>query len=320
MKIAISGGTGFIGKALSVHLANKGHTVYILTRKHNEASKNKNIQYIKWSANDQTFPFEAIDAFINLAGEPINSGRWTKRKKEQIITSRLETTQGILKQISFLAKRPQVFINASAIGYYGASQTDTFTEQHLKHGTDFLATTVVKWEDEARKAEELGIRTVLARFGIVLGKEGGALPKIVFPYKLFIGGTVGSGRQWVSWVHIDDVAKMIAFALETPAISGPLNITAPHPVTMKEFGKLVAKVLGKPHWLPIPSFVLRIVLGEMSTLVLDGQRVLPAKAMHNGYEHSYPNLEKAFTTILTYSERSLPLQSCEGRSPTIRGR
>lgn len=258
----------------------------------------EDIHYIQWKAEDENFPPTSIDAFINLAGESINSGRWTKERKEQILTSRVNTTKGIIRQFTTLSKPPKVFINASAIGYYGTSLTETFTERHLRHGNDFLATTVVAWEQEAAKAEKLGIRTVYTRFGIVLGKDGGALSKMLLPYQLFIGGTVGSGKQWMSWVHLDDVVNMITFALETEAIQGPLNITAPHPITMKEFGQMIAKVMKKPHWIPVPSFALKLLLGEMSTLILDGQKALPEKALHNGYIYSYANLEEALMNIL----------------------
>ncbi|MFD3448101.1 TIGR01777 family oxidoreductase [Microbacteriaceae bacterium 4G12] len=297
MRIAISGGTGFIGRALSAYLASNGHTVYILSRS-NHAATEANIHYIQWKAEDESFPLTSIDAFINLAGESINSGRWTKERKERILTSRIYITKGNIRQLTALPKPPKVFINASAIGYYGTSLTETFTERHLRHGDDFLATTVVAWEQEAAKAEEFGIRTVYTRFGIVLGKDGGALPKMLLPYQLFIGGTVGSGKQWMSWVHLDDVVKMITFALETEAIQGPLNITAPHPITMKEFSQVIAKVMKKPHWIPVPSFALKLLLGEMSTLILDGQKVLPEKALHNGYVYSYANLEEALMNIL----------------------
>ncbi|MCP8970987.1 TIGR01777 family oxidoreductase [Ectobacillus ponti] len=299
MEIAISGGTGFIGKALSAHLAAQGHTVYILTRHSGITSANRNIQYLKWSAQDPALPIRSLDAFINLAGEPINSGRWTESKKAQILNSRVDTVKGILRQLQALPRKPKVFINASAIGYYGPSPDKTFTEDDRRPGHDFLAQTVVRWEEEAGKAEEMGIRTVLTRFGIVLGQKGGALPRIVLPYKLFIGGTVGSGRQWMSWVHLDDVVGMLAFALENEAVRGPLNITAPAPVTMKEFGQTIAKVIRRPHWIPVPAFALKLLLGEMSTLVLDGQRVLPERAVQHGYVHKYPDLQQALHNILT---------------------
>ncbi|HDX9579661.1 TPA: TIGR01777 family oxidoreductase [Bacillus pseudomycoides] len=301
MEIAISGGTGFIGKALTLYLASNGHTVYILTRQVRENHSPANIRYIHWDASASEFPLSSVDIVINLAGESINNGRWTKQQKEKIINSRLNTTKGLIKQLQTLHQSPSTLINASAIGYYGTSETDTFAEDHAKKGNDFLATTVQLWEEEASKADDLGIRTVYTRFGIVLGKDGGALPKMLFPYQFFIGGTIGSGNQLLSWVHLEDVVRMIDFAIHTKEISGAFNITAPHPVTMTEFGGIIAKVLHRPHWLPVPEFALKTLLGEKSILVLEGQKVLPQKAIQHGYTHSYATLEHALQNIVLYS-------------------
>ncbi len=251
---------------------------------------------MKWQATDEELPISSIDAVINLAGEPINSGRWTKTKKAQIVSSRVNTTDGLLRQLAKLKKRPRVFINASAIGYYGTSLTETFTE-NSRSGNDFLATTVQSWEAKASYAKNLGIRTVFTRFGIVLG-NGGALPNMTLPYRLFIGGTIGSGKQWVSWIHIQDAARMIAFVLENEHIEGPINVTSPTPITMKEFGQIISKVMKRPYWIPVPSFILKCVLGEMSTLVLEGQQAIPEKACKHGFTFSYPHLEEALSIIL----------------------
>ncbi|WP_242220649.1 TIGR01777 family oxidoreductase [Bacillus cereus group sp. BfR-BA-01380] len=301
MEIAISGGTGFIGKALTLYLASNGHTVYILTRHLRENHSPANIRYINWDADASEFPLSSVDIVINLAGESINNGRWTKKQKEKIINSRINTTKGLIEQLQTLNHYPNTFINASAIGYYGTSETDLFTEEHPKQGNDFLATTVQLWEEEASKATDLGIRTIYTRFGIVLGKDGGALPKMLLPYQFFIGGTIGSGNQLLSWVHLEDVVQMIDFAIHTKEISGAFNITAPHPVTMKEFGRTIAKVLYRPHWLPVPAFALKTLLGEMSSLILQGQRVLPQKAIQHGYTHSYATLEHALQNIASHS-------------------
>ncbi|MEI4802265.1 TIGR01777 family oxidoreductase [Bacillus sp. FJAT-51639] len=300
MEIAISGGTGFIGKALTLYLTSKGHTVYILTRQLRENHSPANIQYIKWNANAAEFPLPSVDIVINLAGESINNGRWTKKQKETIINSRLNTTRGLIKQLQTLRQYPNTFINASAIGYYGTSETVTFTEDHSKQGNDFLATTVQLWEEEASKAADLGIRTIYTRFGIVLGKDGGALPKMLLPYQLLIGGTIGSGNQLLSWVHLEDVVRMIDFVIHTKEISGAFNITAPHPVTMQEFGRTIATVLHRPHWLSVPAIALKTLLGEMSILILQGQRALPQKAIQHGYTHSYATLEHALQNIVLH--------------------
>ncbi|ENQ3078656.1 TPA: TIGR01777 family oxidoreductase [Bacillus pseudomycoides] len=301
MEIAITGGTGFIGKALTLYLASNGHTVYILTRQVRENHSPANIRYIHWDDDASEFPLSSVDIVINLAGESINNGRWTKQQKEKIINSRLNTTKGLIKQLQTLHQSPSTFINASAIGYYGTSETDTFTEDHPKKGNDFLATTVQLWEEEASKAADLGIRTIYTRFGIVLGKDGGALPKMLLPYQFFIGGTIGSGNQLLSWVHLEDVVRMIDFAIHTKEISGAFNITAPHPITMTEFGSTIAKVLHRPHWLPVPESALKTLLGEKSILVLEGQKVLPQKAIQHGYTHSYATLEHALQNIVLHS-------------------
>ncbi|KFN02827.1 TIGR01777 family protein [Bacillus clarus] len=301
MKIAISGGTGFIGKRLANFLSQKGNTVYILTRKKIADPQNSNIQYVQWSVDLHTFPLSSIDVVINLAGESINNGRWTQKQKEAILNSRIKTTKGLIKQLQKLQTKPHTFINASAIGYYGTSETKIFTEQQEDPGDDFLAQTVYLWEKEATQARHLGIRTIYIRFGVVLGANGGALPKMLLPYRLYVGGTIGSGNQWLSWIHLDDAVRMIDFAIHKEEIEGALNITAPTPIKMKEFGATLSNITGRPHWLPVPSFVLHALLGEMSMLVLEGQHVLPNKAIEHGYQYSFPTLNHALQNILSHT-------------------
>ncbi|MEI5914995.1 TIGR01777 family oxidoreductase [Bacillus cereus group sp. Bce005] len=300
MKIAISGGTGFIGKYLSTFFIQKGHTVYILTRNKTTETSDPNLQYVQWTPNLQTFPLSSIDVVINLAGESINS-RWTKKQKKAILNSRIQTTKGLIKQLQTLNIKPHTFINASAIGYYGTSETESFTEQHETPGDDFLANTVCSWEQEASKARSLGMRTVYARFGVILSADGGAFPKMLLPYQFYIGGTIGSGNQWLSWIHIDDVVHLIDFIIQKEEIDGPLNLTAPLPIRMKEFGETIAAIMKKPHWLPVPSFMLHTLLGEMSILVLEGQHVLPSKAIEHGYEYTFPAIDHALQNILSHT-------------------
>ncbi|PGZ08285.1 TIGR01777 family protein [Bacillus cereus] len=300
MKIAISGGTGFIGKYLSTFFIEKGYNVYILTRKRATETSTSNLQYVYWTPDLPTFPLSSIDIVINLAGESINS-RWTKKQKEEILNSRIQTTKGLIKQFQALDTKPHTFINASAIGYYGTSETESFTEQQETPGNDFLAETVFLWEQEASKARSLGIRTIYSRFGVVLGADGGAFPKMLLPYQFYIGGTIGSGKQWLSWVHIDDVVRMFDFIIHKEEIDGPLNITAPTPIRMKEFGEKIANVIGKPHWLPVPSFMLQALFGEMSILVLEGQHVLPIKAIEHGYQYTFPTVNHALQNILSHT-------------------
>ncbi|WP_059172669.1 TIGR01777 family oxidoreductase [Bacillus sp. FJAT-27445] len=297
MKIAIAGGSGFLGSALAEDLLAKGHEVFILTRGKKESGR-KELTYVQWLSEGcrPEHQLAGVKAFINLAGESLNSGRWTPERKERLLTSRLSASNEAVRIMAAMKEKPKVHIAASAVGFYGTSEERTFTEENAP-GNDFLAELVKRWEEASIKAGDLGIRTVLCRFGIILDSEEGALPRISLPYKLFGGGTVGSGRQWVSWIHLDDAIGGILFAIENEGVSGPVNFTAPEPVSMKEFGKTVGKVLGRPHWLPVPGFALKLMLGEMSTLVLEGQRVMPKKILDAGYSFRHPVLEPALKNI-----------------------
>lgn len=299
MRIAIAGGTGFVGKALTNKLLELGHEIFVLTRDDQNRDNRNNMTYVQWltDGSDPARRLQHIDVIINLAGESINSGRWTNNRKNRIQKSRLEATDEMISTIKQLEGKPRVLINASAIGYYGTSLTDTFTEKTNEVGKDFLATTVGLWEERASQATEPGIRTVLCRFGIILDKKEGALPRMVLPYKWYAGGTVGSGEQWMSWIHLDDVVDAILFIIENEAISGPVNFTSPYPIRMEELGKAIGKALNRPHWMPAPAFALKIALGEMSLLVLEGQRVLPEKLQKFGYSFQYKQIHEALNRI-----------------------
>lgn len=300
MKIIIAGGSGFIGRKLTEILVGKGHEIVILTRM--EKQSDRKIKYIKW-LGEGTSPeneIEGADAFINLAGVSINEGRWTKKHQKQIYQSRMTATDELVRIIAALPVKPSVFINASAIGIYPPSQNNVYTENSLEVADDFLGRTVHDWEINAARVMAHGIRTVYMRFGVVLGKEGGALPLMVFPYKLFMGGTVGSGVQWVSWVHITDVVRAISFAIENNQLSGPVNVTAPYPKQMKDFGKTVGSVLHRPHWFPVPSLIMKLMLGKKSSLVLEGQRVVPEVLMKADFEFEFPSLETALVDLLKF--------------------
>lgn len=296
MNIVVAGGTGFVGKALVEKLLKHNHKVFILTRKQIE-SKEEKLRYVKWLTPDSSPEDELhdIDIFINLSGESINSGRWTESRKALIRTSRIEAVEAALHLLGKL--KPAAFINASAIGIYGTALDNLFMEDTTVTGNDFLAQTVIQWEKEAGKAVELGIRTVFCRFGIILDRKKGALPKMVFPYRSFIGGNLGNGQQWMSWIHIEDVVDGIQFIMQHKEINGPVNFTAPNPVRMNEFGQTLAAVLNRPHWLPVPRMALRVLLGEMSTLVVDGQKVLPKKLLENGYTFKFPELKGALENL-----------------------
>ncbi|OLS40665.1 TIGR01777 family oxidoreductase [Bacillus sp. MRMR6] len=298
MKIVIAGGSGFIGKKLTESFSGEGHQLVILTRKEQRASGN--VTYVKWLEQNSAPEKEIIraDAVINLAGVSINDGRWTKNHQNQIYESRMTATNELLRIIAALEEKPSVLINASAIGIYPASLEETYTEDSKETASDFLGKTVRDWENKAKQVEDAGIRAVLMRFGVVLGNEGGALPLMALPYKLFAGGTVGSGHQWVSWVHVSDVVQAITFALGHDKIRGPVNVTSPSPLRMKEFGRTIGSVLHRPHWLPVPSFAMKLALGKKSALILEGQHVRPEVLIKEGFEFKYPTLNKALEELL----------------------
>ena len=250
----------------------------------------KQITYVNWLQHG-TLPeieIQNADVFINLAGVSINDGRWTKEHQKQIYDSRMIATAELIRIMKTLPKKPSVLVNASAIGIYPASESTIYTEKSNEIANDFLAQTVHDWEQKALHIEDEQTRTVCMRFGVVLGKEDGALPLMVLPYKLFAGGTVGSGEQWLSWVHVKDVVRAILFVIEKENIRGPVNVTSPFPKRMKYFGQTIGSVLHRPHWLPVPSFAMKLALGEKSALVLKGQHVLPDVLTKNGFEFSFP--------------------------------
>ncbi|WP_371069212.1 TIGR01777 family oxidoreductase [Sediminibacillus sp. JSM 1682029] len=299
MNVAITGGTGFVGRYLTKQLVERGNHVYVLTRHPEHHNNTDSVTYIGWlqehSKPEAELP--TLDAFVNLAGDTI-FGYWTEEKKQKIIRSRLQATEEVIRILRTMPDKPHVLVNGSAMGYYGTSTTQAFTEKTLEPGDDFLAKVAAQWEAKAAEAETIGVRTVYARFGLILGRQG-ALPLMSLPFKLLAGGKVGSGEQWVSWVHIKDAAEMILFAIDTAALSGPLNVTAPKPQRNKDFSKTLAKVLNRPYWLPVPEKLMKTALGDMSELVLKGQTVLPAAAQAHGYTFQHPQLEAALRDIFS---------------------
>jgi len=294
MNFLITGGTGFIGGKLKNHLIKKGHHVFILTRSAEKYNNTDSETYISYSANPEKLP--EIYGVINLAGESL-FGYWTKKKKENIINSRLTITAQLLEFIEKLPKKPEVFINGSAVGFYGTSHEHIFTESTSNSGDDFLASVAVKWEKAAKRAEDLGIRTVYSRFGIVLGRKNGALPLMELPVKLFVGGKVGDGEQWISWIHVGDAVHLMELCLFNEFINGPVNFTAPKPLRNKEFYQALAAANKRPYWFPTPAPFINLVLGEMSILITEGQYVLPQKALDQGFNFTFPNLKTALNSL-----------------------
>jgi uncharacterized protein len=302
MKIAIAGATGFVGSQLVAQLQAEGHLVTILTRNPQQASNRfpqaQVVSYNPLKSGEWQSSISGCDAVINLAGEPIAEKRWTPAQKRTILESRQIGTQKIVEAINLAAVKPQVLINASAIGYYGTSETDKFDE-NSPAGSDFLAEVCTAWETAAQAVTASGTRLVILRFGIVLGENGGALGKMLTPFSAFVGGPIGSGKQWFSWIHRDDIVKLIVAAINDPQMQGIYNATAPNPVTMTEFAHTLGTVMSRPSWLPVPNFAIEALLGEGAIVVLQGQQVIPTKTLDRGFEFQYPTLKPALTEILS---------------------
>ncbi|AFY45630.1 TIGR01777 family oxidoreductase [Nostoc sp. PCC 7107] len=305
MKVAITGATGLVGSRLVERLQKEGHQVLVLTRNTNFAHKVfppanfPNVEIVTYTPTTFGAWQDAIvgcEAVVNLAGEPIGEGRWTPERKQEILNSRQLGTQKIVEAITNANPKPQVLVNTSAIGYYGTSETATFDETSVS-GNDFLAQVCQAWEAEATKVKDAGVRLVILRFGIVLG-NGGALAKMIPPFQLFAGGPIGSGRQWFSWIHLDDLVNLILQALNQSNMEGAYNATAPNPVRMNDLSQTLGEVLHRPSWLPVPAFAIEALLGDGAIVVLEGQQVLPKRTLESGFAYQYPNLQPALKQIL----------------------
>jgi uncharacterized protein (TIGR01777 family) len=301
MNILITGATGFVGRRLCEMLHQAGHTVRALSR--DSVAAKQRVPHLKevfpWNPLQELPPlqaFEGCDAVINLAGESI-AGRWTAPKKQLIRDSRVLGTKNLVNAFAQLSSRPKVLISASAIGYYGDRGEETLTEDAAP-GSDFLAQVCRDWENEALKAESLGMRVVRLRIGLVLGRGGGTLQALLPLFRVGLGGPLGSGRQWWSWIHRDDLCRLIVQILANENVSGPINATAPQPVRQKEFAQVLGRVLRRPAFLPTPAFALKIALGEFADGILASQRVLPRRAQEMGYRFQFEELEGALREIL----------------------
>ncbi len=308
MHIAVTGGTGFIGRALCASLFQDGHRVTVLTRHAREASQllGAIATAVEWNGREAGAwedCLEGADAVINLAGAPIAEARWTDQRKRLLTDSRVLTTRLLVEAMSRRSAQPHALISASGIGYYGASD-DRVLDEGAARGRGFLADLCLAWEAEALRAAEFGTRVVTLRTGMVLEKDGGALPKMLLPFRIFAGGPILPGTQWVSWIHLRDHIGLIQWALMTRNVSGPLNAVAPGAVTMYTFCEVLARVLHRPSWVPVPALVLQAALGELGTLMTTGQRVTSTKALLGGYAFHYPTLEPALGAILRNDRES----------------
>lgn len=306
MKVVVTGATGFVGSRLVERLNAEGHSAIVLTRDATKAeqifpdSADPNLEIVVYDPTRSGSWQEKIsgcDGVVNLAGEAIAEARWTPERKQSLVNSRKITTQKLVEAIAHANPKPSVLVSASAIGFYGTSETATFDETSAA-GSDFLAEVCQSWEAEANKVKESGVRLVILRTGIVLGM-GGALGKMLTPFKMFAGGPIGSGNQWFSWIHRDDLVNLILRALTRSQMEGVFNATAPKPVRMAEMTTTLGQVMNRPSWLPVPSFALEAMLGDGAKVVLEGQEVLPKHTLADGFEYQYPTIKMALEEILS---------------------
>lgn len=305
MNVFITGGTGFVGRALVLRLRRDGHTVTVLTRNVNRASSllGKEAEFLDSNSGDEAIS-EALarsTAVVNLAGEPLVGGRWTEEKKQRFRKSRVGFTNDLVGHLSAISERPTVLVSASAVGYYG-NRGDAILEEDSSAGDDFLSQLCVDWEAAARKAESLGVRVVTPRLGVVLGPEEGALSKMIPAFRAGLGGPVGSGFQFVPWIHVDDLVELLITMIRDERYAGAVNATAPKPVRFKQFSAALGSGLSKPAFLPVPSLALRVLFGEAADVLLNSQRAIPTVASVNGFQFAHATIESAFADILDSSE------------------
>ncbi|MGB3669584.1 MAG: TIGR01777 family oxidoreductase [Phormidesmis sp.] len=305
MKIAVTGATGFVGSRLVARLVDEGHDIKVLTRKVEKARKVfvapqfKALEYVAYEptkSGDWQAEISGCDGVINLAGEPI-SERWSAERKRRIIDSRQVGTQKLVEAIQNADPKPSVLVSGSAIGYYGTSETAEFFETSEPLEKDFLSQVCQAWEAAARKAKDAGLRVAIIRTGIVLG-DGGAIAKMITPFKLYAGGPIGSGRQWFSWIHIDDLVSLFIKAVLDPSMHGVYNGTAPEPVRMKDLAQTLGEVMDRPSWLPVPDFAIEALLGDGAVVVLKGQKVLPERTQAAGFTYEYAEPKAALADVV----------------------
>jgi len=297
MKILITGGTGFIGKKLCHFLLDKNHQLTVLSRTPEKVSTlcGKSVQPVNKIV--QLTSSDSFDAIINLAGEGIADARWSKNRKQQLLDSRINITKQLISYIEKADVKPKVLISASAIGYYGNRGSTLLTEESLPH-EEFSHHLCALWESAAFDAQKQGVRTCIIRTGLVIGDNGGFLKRMLLPFKLGLGGPMGNGNQWMSWIHRADLIAIIDKLLESDTLQGVFNASSPKPVTNNEFTKTLAQVLNRPAFIPIPAFVLKILLGEMSALLIGGQRVIPERLEKAGFEFTFKSLNHALSNVV----------------------
>lgn len=299
MRVVIAGGSGFLGSALARQLSLDGHEVMVLTREGGSVAHGRAVQ---WHPNGASGPWardiDGADAIVNLAGAGIADKRWTPARKKLLEDSRVLSTRSLIAALREISARSAIFVQGSAVGHYGAHQNGPTFDENSPPGDDFLARLAVRWETEAAPAAELGWRLTVVRSGVVLARDDGALPQMARPFHFFVGGPVASGRQQLSWIHVDDWVALVTWALTNPQAQGPLNATAPEPVTNREFSAAVGRALHRPSWAPVPAFVLNTLFGEMAdTMLVRGQRVIPSRALAGGFVFRFERVNEALSNI-----------------------
>ena len=301
MRIIITGGTGLIGQALVSSLAEDRNEIIILSRTpERDLPLPDGVRLEGWDARTAEgwgSLADGADAVVNLAGESIAAGRWTDTRKRRILESRLNAGHALVQALETAQNKPRVVIQSSAVGYYGPCGDEKITED-TPPGDDFLARVAIEWEASTAPVEEMGVRRAIVRGGVVLSPDGGALPRLLLPFKFFAGGPLGGGQQWLPWIHIADEVAAIRFLIEHEAASGPFNLAAPNPLTNAHFGQVLGKVIGRPAVMPAPAFAMRMAFGEMSTVLLDGQRAVPRRLLDMGFNFRFPEAESALRDLL----------------------
>ena len=300
MKILITGATGLIGRRVCRSLINEGHQVVVLSRRPPAATDLSGVIVFRWEPVAEPPPaaaLEDVEAVIHLAGEPVAAARWTDEQKRRIRDSRVKGSRNLVAGLRATPRPPKVFVSSSAVGFYG-DRGDEILNEGSAPGSDFLSEVCLDWETEAARSRELGVRAAFVRTGVAISPSGGALEKMLPPFKLGLGGRLGDGRQWFPWIHIEDVVGIFLHALMSPAVDGPINGVAPGIVTNEEFTRELAAALNRPAFFPVPQFALRALMGEMAEVVTASQRVVPQVALDTGYRFKYPNLRPALESLL----------------------
>lgn len=301
MNILITGGTGFIGTKLCESLQSRGHHLTVLSRRPDSVAGLCGEKVIAISSMDDLTENDKFEAIINLAGENIADGRWTETRKLALKNSRIHITEEIIAFIQKAEQKPDILVSGSAVGFYG-DQGDTELDESSEAVNDFAHQICHDWEQTALRAEKMGVRVCILRTGLVIGEHGGFLQRMLFPFKMGFGGRLGNGKQWMSWIHRDDLVRIIGIFLINPKMQGIYNGTSPNPVTNQEFTKTLAKVLNRPSFLPVPASVLKFLFGEMAELILGGQKVLPKRLLEQNFVFKYENVESALKEVLIEEE------------------